>query len=68
MVDTVQHLIHSFHHRPERTVSKFVPDTKLGEEESIHVLEGRAAIQTNNLQHGLTSLACFCKGSTPGTQ
>lgn len=27
-----------------------------------HVLEGRAAIQTNNLGHGLTSLAYFCKG------
>lgn len=32
-------------------------DTKLGEEEAVDVLEGRAAVQTNSLGHGLARLA-----------
>lgn len=52
----------------ERTVSEFVPDTELGEEEAVDVLEGRAALQTNNLGHGLTGAPTLAKASVPGTE
>ncbi|XP_010118873.1 PREDICTED: LON peptidase N-terminal domain and RING finger protein 2, partial [Chlamydotis macqueenii] len=58
-ITPVQHFINNLHEPAERTVSKFVHDAELGEEEAVDVLEGRAAIQTNNLGHGLTSVAYF---------
>lgn len=41
--DTVHHLLNDLQEQAERAVSKFVPDTELGEEEAVDVLEGRAA-------------------------
>lgn len=41
--DAVHHLLNDLQEQAERAVSKFVPDTELGEEEAVDVLEGRAA-------------------------
>lgn len=65
--DAVQHLINNLQEQAERAVGELVPDTELGEEEAVDVLEGRAALQTNNLGHGLTGTPTLAKASVPGT-